>query len=46
MIAALDWMTRIDAEQLEGKKIGGFKRRTGRLPKSNVTSDGLFHRWF
>lgn len=46
MIADSDWMTRQDAERHEGRKLMGFKRRTGRLPKDNTTSDGLFRSWF
>ena len=38
-------MTRRAAERLEGKKLAGYKRRTGRLPKHNTTADGRFHRW-
>ena len=36
-------MPRRDAERLEAKKIEGYRRRTGRLPKDNKTSDGQYH---
>ena len=36
-------MSRKAAEQLEAKKIRGYKRRMGRLPKDNKTSDGQYH---
>lgn len=35
-------MTRKSAEKLEGRKIRGYRNRTGKLPKSNSTSNG---RW-
>lgn len=36
-------MPRRDAERLEAKKIEGYRRRTGRLPRDNKTSDGRYH---
>ncbi len=36
-------MSRKSAEQLEAKKIQGYKRRTGKLPKHNRTGDGQYH---
>ena len=36
-------MSRESAERLEAKKIRGYKRRMGRLPKGNKTSDGQYH---
>ena len=36
-------MPRRDAERLEAKKIAGYRRRTGRLPKDNKTPDGRYH---
>ncbi len=35
-------MTRKSAEKLEGRKIRGYRNRTGKLPKNNSTSNG---RW-
>ena len=36
-------MSRNTAERLEAKKIAGYRRRTGRLPAHNKTSDGRYH---
>ena len=36
-------VSRTGAERLEAKKIEGYRRRTGRLPKDNKTSDGQYH---
>ena len=36
-------LPRRDAERLEARKIEGYRRRTGRLPKDNKTSDGRYH---
>ena len=36
-------MGRSSAEKLEAKKLRGYKKRTGKLPKHNKTSDGQFH---
>ena len=30
-------------ERLEAKKVQGYKRRTGKLPKHNKTGDGQYH---
>ena len=35
-------LTRSAAQQLEAKKLAGYQRRTGRLPKGNTTPDGQF----
>ena len=35
-------MSRPAAQRLEAKKLGGYQRRTGRLPKGNKTPDGQF----
>ena len=31
------------AQQLEAKKTQGYRRRTGKLPRHNSTSDGQYH---
>ena len=36
-------MSREAAQQLEARKIQGYRRRTGRLPRHNRTSDGQYH---
>ena len=35
-------MSRKSAERLEARKIQGYRRRTGRLPKQNKTPDGQY----
>ena len=35
-------MRRRDAERLEARKIQGYRRRTGRLPRLNHTPDGQY----
>ena len=35
-------MNRSDAQRLEAKKLDGYKRRTGRLPKGNTAPNGQF----
>ena len=36
-------MSRKAAERLEAKKIEGYRRRTGQLPRTTKTSDGQYH---
>ena len=36
-------MSRGAAQQLEARKIQGYRRRTGKLPSHNRTSDGQYH---
>ena len=36
-------MSRGAAQKLEAKKIKGYRRRTGKLPRHNRTSDGQYH---
>ncbi|MCE2458937.1 MAG: GIY-YIG nuclease family protein [Dehalococcoidia bacterium] len=36
-------MSREAAQRLEAKKIQGYRRRTGKLPRLNRTSDGQHH---
>ena len=36
-------MSRRAAQQLEARKLQGYRRRTGRLPRYNRTSDGQYH---
>ena len=36
-------MSRKAAQLLEAKKIQGHRRRTGKLPRHNRTSDGQYH---
>ena len=36
-------MSRKSAERLEAKKIQGYRRRIGKLPKHNKTGDGQYH---
>ena len=39
-------MTRKSAQNLEGKKIRGYRNRTGKLPKNNSTSNGRWNSRF
>ena len=36
-------MSRSAAQQLEARKIQSYRRRTGKLPRLNRTSDGQYH---
>lgn len=36
-------MSRSAAQQLEARKIQGYRSRTGKLPRHNRTSDGQYH---
>ena len=38
-------MSRNAAERLEARKIQGYQRRTGRLPKHNKTANGQYRFW-
>lgn len=45
MVVESNPMSRKAAEKLEARKIQGYQRRTGRLPRHNRTSDGQYRFW-
>ncbi len=45
MVVESGRMSRRSAEKLESRKIQGYQRRAGRLPKHNKTSDGQYRFW-